>query len=237
MRRLSTLLDLEPNTRLVLTEPNTFEPVHPDLKRSQAVAMDGHTPYLQAILSVRAAELQSVVAENNARWDLGLNASARFSESRTERGQSLDALADNLDMGNYVVGLSLKVPLGDRESRARKRQQMSSRLSLERARYRLAAIVREMEVAVRDAVRAVESGNRGVVHAQDARELAEKKLTIEREKLRLGLSSTFQITTYEADLVNAQVNELRATIRHKNAVTDLDRLLGTTLSTWQIDLE
>ena len=69
------------------------------------------------------------------------------------------------------------------------------------------------------------------------RALAEEKLEIERSKLQQGLSSTFQLSRFEEDLVRAQNAEVDALIDHENALTTLDRTLGTTLETWDIGVE
>ena len=80
-------------------------------------------------------------------------------------------------------------------------------------------------------------GVRRIELARRSRELAEETLEIEQSKLAQGLTSTFRLTSVEDDLVRAQNGELDATIAYLNALTALDRTLGTTLRTWGIDIE
>lgn len=77
---------------------------------------------------------------------------------------------------------------------------------------------------------------RQVELARQARELSERKLTIEKEKLLDGRSSNFQLVTFQNDLVSAQNNELNATIAYLNALASLDKTLETTLETWKIEI-
>jgi outer membrane protein TolC len=74
--------------------------------------------------------------------------------------------------------------------------------------------------------------------AQQARELSERQLEIEREKQRLGRGSgVFEIVSLQNSLVEARNAELNATIEYLNALTLLDQTVGTTLDTWQVTIE
>jgi outer membrane protein TolC len=73
--------------------------------------------------------------------------------------------------------------------------------------------------------------------ARRARELTEEKLRIEKEKLKAGRTTNFEVLTFQNDVIAARNNELYAIIAYENAVTNLDRVLGTTLKTWNITVE
>jgi outer membrane protein TolC len=90
-------------------------------------------------------------------------------------------------------------------------------------------------VEVQDGVRNVLVSLKQVELAQRVRQLSERQLAVEREKLQGGRSSNFQLITLQNNLVTAQVRELEATIAYLNAQTLLDQILGTTLETWHID--
>ena len=82
----------------------------------------------------------------------------------------------------------------------------------------------------------MELSGRQVELARSARKLVEQKTEIEKEKLRLGLSSNFRLVAFEDDLVSAQNSELDSIIAHRAALTALDRTLGTTLKRWNIEV-
>ena len=67
-------------------------------------------------------------------------------------------------------------------------------------------------------------------------DLSRRKLDIEREKLQAGRSSNFQVLSFESDLRNAESARLNALIAYLNTQAHLDQTLGTTLESWDIDL-
>jgi outer membrane protein TolC len=72
--------------------------------------------------------------------------------------------------------------------------------------------------------------------AQKLRDLSEKQLTVEQEKLQVGRSSIFQLISYQDDLFDAQLREIEAAVAYLNSLTILDQVIGPTLETWQIDM-
>ena len=76
--------------------------------------------------------------------------------------------------------------------------------------------------------------NRELIDAGRALDLSRRKLAIEQEKLALGLSSNFQVLSFESDLRGAQSARLDAQIAYLNAQTALDLILGTTLDSWDV---
>jgi outer membrane protein TolC len=94
----------------------------------------------------------------------------------------------------------------------------------------------QIQQQVRDAARDADTRWRQLEIAHRARELADQKVEIEREKLQAGRSSNFQVLTYENDLQAAETNELTASLLYLNALTNLDQQVGTTLDTWKISL-
>ena len=63
-----------------------------------------------------------------------------------------------------------------------------------------------------------------------------KTLEIENAKLRAGRTTNFQVVSFQNELRQSEVTELEAMISYLNALVALDQRLGTTLDTWQIQL-
>ena len=235
-RDLNVLLDLESVVRVVPTTELNAQPVAADIERSSALARDHRIDYLQALVDVRRSEIGLALARNGMLWDLSLDASATFPGTGDSPGGAVADLGGPGD-GSYALGLSLSIPLGGDEGRSLRRQRLAAVLAMRQAKNALASATREMDAAVRNAVLAMHTGTRRMELARSALALAEETLEIEREKLKLGLSSNFRLAEYETDLLNAQVGELRARIDYLNAVTTHDRAVGTLLGTWGIDVE
>jgi outer membrane protein TolC len=101
---------------------------------------------------------------------------------------------------------------------------------------RLATIRQGVEQQVRESVTEIDIRWRQLEVSRRARELALKAVDIEKEKLKVGRSSNFQVRSLETDLRSAEDQQLSAMIGYLNALTTLDLQLGTTLKTWRIDL-
>ena len=55
-------------------------------------------------------------------------------------------------------------------------------------------------------------------------------------KLKSGLTTNFQVVTFQNDLRTSEINETDSIINYQNALTEFDQALGTTLKTWKIEL-
>ena len=194
------------------TKPTRFDP-----DASLATALANRSDYLSALMDQEAAEINLRVAQNERRWNLDLQSSV----SRTAAGAE-----------DFAVGLGLSIPLGDRSP---KLAEVRAGNRLRDAGIALAELRRSIPIEVRQALHETEVGFRLVELARKARELADQQVEVERRKLAQGLTSTFQLSAVEDDLVGAQTSELDAGISFLNALTALDRTLGTTLETWGID--
>ena len=132
------------------------------------------------------------------------------------------------------MGVTLHIPLGERSP---KLAVLRAANQVREAKMRLAESRQTIRIAVRQAVHDVVVGFRRAELARKARELAEQKLDVEQRKLEQGLTSTLRLTSVEDDLVQAQNRELNATLGYLDALTALDKALGTTLDRWGIEIE
>ena len=217
---LIDILDLEEGSRIEPSEEAHIVPERPDLEQSMETAFARRRDWLSAELGVDFARMDLRIAENNELPDLALDAST------SRRGGDDETL--------YAVGLRLTVPLWDK---APERALARARNGLRRAEMGLAETRQSIRIQVRQAVHNVARALRGIDVAGEGRELAVRKLEIERLKLQQGLSSSFQLDSFEDDLVNAQRRELDAVVRYRNALDSLSHTLGTTLDRWGISLE
>ena len=207
-----------------------------DVEASSALARAHNTAYLDAALDLRAAQIERTLAEDNAELDLSFIARADFGSSGDSLGAGLRDLTGGRADGRYSVGLGLRIPLGDDAAKAKKRRRLAARTAVRRAEFALASARRELETDVRNAVRAARTSRQEAGLAREALALAEQKLEIEREKLALGLSSNYRLALFQTDLVDAQVSDVSARIGYLNALTALDRIQGTVLDTWAVDV-
>jgi outer membrane protein TolC len=148
-------------------------------------------------------------------------------------GPAKDAMKDafGFKYANWTVGLTLDIPLNSVFSRAAHAQ---AKLELEQATLRLKNQEQAIYLEIRNGVRSVETNYKRVQSYRVARELAEKKLQAEEEKLKVGLSTNFVVLTYQRDLSTARSAELRAIVDYTISAAALDRAMGTNLKSKNI---
>jgi outer membrane protein TolC len=229
---LISLLEIAATTSLEAVDALRVEPVTLNPTHLLELALQQRPDYLSSLLSLDVAGLDALVARNNRLWDLSLEGTYSLS--------GMDKQFDNTfrDFGarpvdNWSVGLALTVPLHDL---SRQQAVVNTRVAAEQAQVRVEEARHQVEVEVRDGARNVLVSWQQVELAQRVRELSEKQLEVEKEKLQVGRSSNFQLITLQNNLALAQVQELNAILTYLNAQTLLDKTLGTTLATWRLDL-
>lgn len=232
---LVKVLDIDKYTRIVPVERMETKVVRPDIARCQELALQHRRDYLQALLNMKISELDLVLAENDRLWDLSLDGGYGISSADYDRVRGFYRPSTNANRSAWDLGLTLSIPLyGDL---TREQAVPRAETNLEKAKIALEELKDNIEIEVLDAVRDVEMKLRQVELARLARELSEKKLDIEKEKLKAGRSTNFQLVSFQNDLILVQSGELNAIIAYLNSLTALDNALGTTLDTWKIEIK
>ena len=231
---LTDILDIDSRTPIRLTDTLggilAGEPARANVADSVETALRHRPDYLRAEFGIRNAETRVKVAENERRWDLSATLSTRFANTDETAAGAVSGLGDT----DYSMRLDLTVPLGPAAVDPAELKRVQATVGLRKARNDLLDLRQRIDIEVSNAVREVELSRRQVALTRTARELVQEKTEIEKEKLRLGLSSNFRLVAFEDDLVAAQNAELDAAISYHAALTSLDRILGTTLERWGI---
>jgi outer membrane protein TolC len=151
-------------------------------------------------------------------------------------GPAKDAMKDafNFKYNNWSVGLTLDIPLNSIFSRAAYTQ---AKLELEQAMLQLKNQEQTIYLEIRNGVRSVETNYKRVQSYRVARELADKKLQAEEEKLKVGLSTNFIVLTYQRDLSNARIAELQSIVSYTVSVASLEKAMGTSLKNKNISVD
>lgn len=234
------------DTPIEPTDEPTFVKVEIDLDRAIGQAVERRAPIKQAELELRNAELTERYRRNQLKPDLRVQANYTSSGNSFEfvpnpdtmlleredgtRGDSFSEIVD-LDNTNWTVGLSMTLPLGNRDARAR---HVQSRIALEEAALQLDQAEQTLRVEVRKAVRAVATARRRVDSARVNMELQERRMEAERKRYENGLSTSFQVLESQRDFLQARSDEIGAVIDYNQALVSLSRVTGTLLQERQI---
>ncbi len=221
-RRLALLaiLDIDKNTNIEAETIPLVKPVALNIDQLRNIALSTQPEYLQAQFSVDQSKLNLMLAEDNKRWDLNLNAT----------------LLNNLNEPTDArVGFSLGHTFGDLSLEQTFKR---SQVDLRKSENTLKDLQTKLDIELQDGVRNINLSYNQLELARQATQLSQQQLEIEQERLKLGKGSeVFQLIRLQNELAVARNTELDATIQYLNALTNLDRFLGTTLQTWQVKIE
>lgn len=145
------------------------------------------------------------------------------------KGSRSDSLKDVFDLRyrNWYITLSLNIPLQNIFSRASlagaKMEKEQKQLEMEKQRKSvynaLLAVFKELK-----------NNEKRMDTSRVLRELREKKLQAEEERVRLGLAiSSEWLFQYQRDVASAKTDEILATIDYKISVANLERIMGVNL--------
>ena len=230
---LLEILDLDTDIVLDPVDSLTIPEVALDEDSVLAAALE-QRPDLQRVQnSVAIARENRRLARDQSQWDVRLVGAytRRLEDDELRVPFAADPFSVN---GGWSVGLSVNRTLGDRRRTQRVEQ---SRLATQVAQNRLRERQQEIEIAVRTQVSTVRQRRRQLVLARKVRRLSAEKLSVEEKKLQKGHSSSFQVVSFQNDLIQAQQREVQAKIAYLNALTRLDRITGATLRTWNVQIE
>jgi outer membrane protein len=223
---LLQILDLDEDVQLQAEDiPTTVEPLDLEFEEQLEIALQNNPNYQQNLLSREGSQISLLQAENEQKWDLGLDVNYNVN-------QNLDADTNE----DLRAGLLLRREFGNL---SRENAVERSQINLQQVEMSLTEARDELAIQVQRLIRDVDLQFRQVAIAKEATALAQQQLDIEREKLRLGVSGVrlIDIVELEDRLVNAENGERQAVISYLNTLTQLDQVLGTTLERWGVTVE
>ncbi len=224
-QNLLTLLGLDPNAKVNVDKKINYslKPL-PPLKESIDIALEHNTVYLSALLTYKITERGVIVAKDQQKWQL--NATA-------ELLQPIKPAAGSTAVGSKSLTLDLDIPIHDL---TRQEQLVSAKVALEQAKVNLTQQKYALITQVTNAYNTVVFSQRQLQLAQSSVKLAQQSLNIAKIKFNYGKTTTFELTSLQSSLTNAQIGYIGQQIQYITAVEAFFQTLGTTLDKWNIEL-
>jgi len=195
-----------------------------------AIAMRNRPDVYQNTLALRAHKMNLVIDKDRLLPTLNATGTYSLSGSDTTTGGSLSDLSGG-EANRWSLRLNLTVPIGNRSAESRYR---TRRIELRQAELEREALEQTVYAEVRTTLRAVENSRQQIAAAERSRRLNEAQLEQEKERLRLGLSTNYEVLTRERSLADARNSYLGALIGHQTAVVDLEVKIGRLLQSRNI---
>ncbi|MDP3938512.1 MAG: TolC family protein [Deltaproteobacteria bacterium] len=250
---------LTQDVRIETTDEPVFTPREVDFQQSLDTALTRRPDLHVAALEVQDKTLAEKGAKNNLLPSVELRASTGlqglagdpssiitpFSPLPAGAGvpftpfagkssflDSTSTFFDDDQFSFWSVGLFITYPIGNREARA---LHARSKLELNKSEKKLTQTEQTATLQVKDVIDTLEASARAVLSTREARRLAEEQLIAEEKKLAVGLSTNFEVLTFQTDLTERRREEIGALTAHKIALSELARATGATLDNLDID--
>ncbi len=235
LRRLLTKSEftLTQTTPLVPLDPPNRQLPDTNLQHHLRQALDHRPEVLQAQKNVETASVNTKFAENQMLPDLSFQGGFGVNGLGDDPADSLDRMTST-DFYNMSGGLVLNYPIGNRSAKSQHQRRI---LESGQTRASLAKIRQQVIVDVKEALRQVETNFKRIRTNRTSRELAEKQLNAEEERLQLGLSTTRRVIEFQRDLRVAQGRELRAILDFNQSLAQLRLVTASAPDHYNINLE
>ena len=135
---------------------------------------------------------------------------------------SLDHLTD-ADGYEWMVGLTLEIPIGNRADRSRYDQ---AGLDRKRAIMDLKNLEDKIDLEIKVALENIESSAERISITDRFVRLAAKTLAQEEERLKGGLSDTFRVLIFQTNLIDAEIKKVRAQTDYQKQLAGLYMVMG-----------
>ncbi len=249
--RLKQVINLAADTenadflQIIPVEEPSFQKVDISLEQALTTALQNRPDLESTRLGIENYELNMSYAKNQQLPDLNLNASywspgvsgtQLIYDPENPWGPPIgelpggreDAFKDvfGFKYKNWSFGITLDVPLNTIVSRAAYAQ---ARVDLEQAKLQLKEQQQQIYTDLKIAVRTVETNFKRIEALKIARELAQRQLEAEEEKLKVGLTTNYFVLQYQRDLATARSQEIQAIIDYILSVAALNRDMGISL--------
>jgi outer membrane protein TolC len=215
--------EIVPTTELI-TQKTVFD--RAGLLRT---AMQQNPVVLQSNLAVEIAQINVDVAKQQKMPKLDMVASTRFSGLDDSYGDAQEILYDG-DYNSYAVGLTLEIPLGNRQREAEYRKRLLERSKAASGRWNISD---QVAVAVKEAIRSAETRFEQIQIQQEAVLAATTYLQglEDTEQIRQQLTPEFLLVKLQAQeaLAEAARGEIKAIADYNIALARLAQATGTVL--------
>ncbi|MDX1836176.1 TolC family protein [Legionella taurinensis] len=227
-------IGLDPQMRLAVPSDVIVDKITiPDLNQSIEMALNHNAQFLAQKMLLRADKRAYDVAKNQQLWQLDVGANV-------QSGMVTDVDGNNGLKGIYngrntseSANITLTVPIHDVNRRS---QLINAKVKLEKDRLNLIAMRRALITTITNTINNIQSQAKRYVLAEKQVKLAAQSYALEKKKQQAGIASALDVSNTQNQLIQAQAGLINAKIAYLNQLSDLQRVLGTTLDHWQIKL-
>lgn len=139
-----------------------------------------------------------------------------------------------MDFPSYTFGFSVGVPILNIAARAEARR---AQLDLQLSQVGEAQTRQIIAVAVRKAVRDIDTAAKEITASHEARVAAEQNVDAERKRYENGLATNFEVLQIQQQLTSSRASELQALVGYNQALATYHRAVGDLLDVANINTQ
>lgn len=220
--------------RIEPTNEPQLQPMEVNVASAVRTALESRTDIVSARRQLQISDLNLKLSKNQTMPDLSLQASMTGTASggtqfEYDFGSDIptnisersfrDTLGDVFGFvyPNWSVGAQFSYPLGKAAAEA---NHARATLQRQQADTQLKQLELGITQEVRQAARNVQTNYQRVQTTRVARDLAEQRLAAQQKRFDVGLSTLFELTQAQRDVVLQRNNELNAVIDYNQALVD-----------------
>ena len=203
------------------------------LDASIKIALENRPELFEQGLDIENAEIKVKQQKNQLLPKFDFEAGIRYSGLATNYGNANDSVFSQ-DFQSEFFGVTLEVPLGNREARSNYSQ---AKLEARQSVLSRNKVEQEIVVEVRKAVRQIKTNVERVKASKKAKELARKRLEAEEKKFKVGRSTSLEVIRAQADLAVQEGRATNALVDYQISLGDLDAVQGTILEKNNVIIE
>lgn len=227
--RLLRLLGLDADVEIYALDTLEVRYIKAEVAKTVAAALKQQPDYLMQRLAAERATIEVAVARDQRQWDVSLvgKASQMRNYVSGTAGNQVSQSRDN------HAGVRVNIPFGDSAPR---QAETRARINAKNQDSRLAEARNALERDISEGARNLEARWRQCEAARRSLELARAKLESEHAREKGIPGDNFRALVFESDLYSAESARIDTIIAYRNALAVLDKLSGTTLESWGIEL-
>lgn len=239
--KLSNDLNLDNRVKIAVPTTVSIPRVSPNKALSEKIVLAKNIQYQTALLGLKRDKRALLEARDNARWDLSLSAttartSTQFSGG-TETNPNIPVTPSSSSVvSDDQVSLQLKVPLG-KERIQNKQSVAQAKITIQNDIIKLQQQKLELVNQVDDQIERIQEDLKNISLAETALSLQKKTLDVTQKKIKFGMTSNFELFSQQTQYDSAEQSLIQDKIAYLNDLANFDQLLGTTLSTWHVNVK
>jgi len=220
--RLKRLVDLEDGG---LLSPRPIMPVDRpdprvgelDVEESIQIALEVRPDLRAAELNTENADIERKRARNDMLPQLDVSGTVATGARGPQLSNVFEGAADRSDH-RWSMSINGSLPLRNRAARGSFHQ---AEISVRQNELQYERTKQDLVLGVRNAYRDVEESRALVESNRQSRIVQETNLAAEERRLRLGMTTNFQVLEIEEDLTTAEVQEVQSLVRLEQSIAAL----------------